>query len=53
MDIGITRVEKNIFSQLLFKVLALAVKNNAEFVRSLDESIIENDFSDIILNLLD
>lgn len=59
---GITRVEKNIFSQntdeiaselvqslsntdnsiLLFKVLALAVKNNAEFVRSLDESIFED-----------
>ncbi|WP_340400308.1 hypothetical protein [Paenibacillus sp. FSL H8-0079] len=62
MDMGITRVEKNIFSQntdeiaselvqslsntdnsiLLFKVLALAVKNNAEFVRSLDESIFED-----------
>lgn len=59
---GITRVEKNIFSQntdeiayelvqslsntdnsiLLFKVLALAVKNNSEFIRSLDESIFEN-----------
>ncbi|WP_146113415.1 hypothetical protein [Paenibacillus sp. PCH8] len=59
---GITRVEKNIFSQntdeiaselvqslskmdnsiLLFKVLAFAVKNNAEFVRGLDESIFEN-----------
>ncbi|WP_339190016.1 hypothetical protein MKX33_08045 [Paenibacillus sp. FSL R5-0490] len=62
MDMGITRVEKNIFSQntdeiaselvqslsnsdnsiLLFKVLALAVKNNAEFVRNLDESIFED-----------
>lgn len=59
---GITKVEKNIFSQntdeiaselvqslsntdnsiLLFKVLALAVKNNAEFVRGLDESIFED-----------
>lgn len=59
---GITRVEKNIFSQntdeiaselvqslsnsdnsiLLFKVLAFAVKNNAEFVRNLDESIFED-----------
>ncbi|WFR63263.1 hypothetical protein P9222_02320 [Paenibacillus amylolyticus] len=62
MDMGITRVEKNIFRQntdeiaselvqslsntdnsiLLFKVLALAVKNNAEFVRGLDESIFED-----------